>query len=192
MTVIAHVDDSRLQGLLADLEKRGRNLDPVLEDVGKHMVNTSIPLNFREGGRPEKWKETGRGGRVLYRRGRLAGSINHVVRGGRLLKIGTSHRGARLHQLGGEVKPVRAKALTIPLPGVKASAKRYKNTFLITKNASGDHVGVIAQRVGKKKIRALFLLRSRAEIDARPYLLFQAEDITYAEERTVEHMGLVP
>ncbi len=189
MTVIAHVDDRQLQERLADLEKRGRNLDPVLQAVGHHMVRTSIPLNFREGGRPEKWEKTNRGGRVLYQRGRLAGSITFAVRGGRLLKIGTSHRGARLHQLGGTVKPVKAKYLTVPLPGVRASARRYKNTFLITKNASGDYAGVIAKRVGKKDIKPLFALYKSVDIPARRYLLFQPDDVTFAERKAVEHLG---
>lgn len=96
--------------------------------------------------------------------------------------------GARIHELGGVIKPVKAKALTIPFPGVKGFARDFENTFIAK--------GIIFQRLGKTKtgrrrrrttqfgfkvgkfkfkgglqpIRPLFILKKSVTIPARPYL----------------------
>jgi phage gpG-like protein len=61
-------------------------------------------------------------GRILQRRtGRLRGSITHSVRisGNKVIgTIGSNVVYARIHELGGVIRPVRAKALHFVIPGV--------------------------------------------------------------------------
>jgi len=68
---------------------------------------------------------------------------------------------ARIHELGGIIKPKKSKYLTIPFPGVKGKVRQYKNTFVAK--------GVIFQKLGKK-LKALFVLKKQVTIPARPYL----------------------
>lgn len=188
MALIYHVDTDDVTALLRQLEQRGQNARPALEAIGRHMTRSSIPLNFRAGGRPDAWEPVLRGGSPLVRTGIMRDKIKeHVTDDG--LSIGIRHRGARLHQKGGEIRPVRARALAIPLPGVKASPRRYKNTFILHKNDGGDRVGLIMQKQGKNGgLRLLFVLRTRVMIPARPYLLWQDEDITFAKSELLRHL----
>lgn len=193
MTLIAQVDDARVLDLLRQFKERGEDVRPALDEFGRYMVNTSIPLNFRAGGRPEKWPAVRRGGQPLRKTGGLQDSISHRILRGRTLAIGTARKGARLHHYGGKVRPKRAKALAIPVDeSVKASPRRYKNTFVLHQDDSGDNIGLIVQKVGKDKIRPLFALRAKATIKARPFLVWHREDLGHAGDVILRHLGARP
>lgn len=192
MPLYYRVDDDEVQRLLRHLKNGSTDMTPALQRIGRYMVKSSIALNFRDGGRPDKWQPTKRGGQPLRDTGRLQGSIAALVIRSTELRIGTSYRGARLHQQGGIVKPVRARALAIPLPGVRMSPRRYAHTFLLKTNASGDRIGAIAQKKGKKGVRILFVLRSRVQMPARPFLVWQPEDIMHVQRVLLDHLGVAP
>ncbi|HND33289.1 MAG TPA: hypothetical protein PLA94_24995 [Myxococcota bacterium] len=180
------------------LEAMIRRIDPavLLEDFGEHMINISIPANFKAGGRPAKWASSAwtRSGKALMRdRGNLEGSIQPRVSGG-TLKLGSSSKYAAQRQFGGKLVPKKAKALAIPLPGVPASMARPSRWgdrlfFLKAEKGKRETIGVLAAKVGrgeKKTPKAMFVLRKSAMQPARPFLLFQGDDIAWVHRRLLE------
>lgn len=164
-----------------------RIADPreVLEDFGEHMVNTSIPRNFEEGGRPDQWagSDWQMGSGPNYDRGRLVRSIRHEV-SARGLRVGTNLRYARQRHFGGELRPTRAKALVVPLPGLTRSMRRPSRwgdrLFRVDpKSGDADTAGVLATSDRSGKVTPRFVLRRRVTQPARPFLLFQDEDVAY-------------
>lgn len=75
--------------------------------------------------------------------------------------ITTNVRYWRIHELGGIIRPKRAKALTIPFPGVKGRARDFDDTFIAK--------GVIFQKSESGPI-PLFSLKKEVRIPRRPYL----------------------
>lgn len=69
---------------------------------------------------------------------------------------------ARIHEKGGTIVPRRAKALTIPFPGVKGFARDFQFTFIAK--------GIIFQKIGLTEIKPLFILKRRVTIPRRAYL----------------------
>lgn len=122
--------------------------------------------------------------RLNVRSGRLRNSITT-----KMVSRGNEHAGiigsnviyARIHEEGGEIKPVNVKYLTIPLPAAKTKAgvarggaRSYDDTF-VKKSKAGNLI--IFQKQGKQ-IVPLFLLRDRPiEIPERPYLMPALEAI---------------
>ena len=172
-----------------------------MEAVGARMVEYSIPENFRVGGRPNKWPATHRGGQIGRNRGRLLKSMGWEMRG-KELRVGTNVRYAKQFHFGGTIKPVKAKALAIPAqPGSQRRPRHYGDlSYAPPVNGDSDSRGVLGRRVrrGRGKARKmtfipLFYLRAKVEQDPRPFLLWQAEDIAYAERELVAHvMGVAP
>jgi phage gpG-like protein len=72
---------------------------------------------------------------------------------------------ARIHELGGDITPKRAQALTIPMPGVKGVAKNYPDAFCVKLKGKP----FLAQREGAK-LKVLFFLAKQVSIPARPYM----------------------
>lgn len=77
----------------------------------------------------------------------------------------------RIHEEGGTIRPNgnaggSGQWLTIPLPGTARgrAARSYQNTFFFTSKA--DNL-ILAQRIGKKGIRPLFVLKKSVYIPAR-------------------------
>jgi len=81
----------------------------------------SIAKTFEAGGRPTPWKPSIRasmaGGKTLLKTARLLRSITMQV-STRSLTVGTDVIYARIHQLGGVIKPKTGKALKVNIPGV--------------------------------------------------------------------------
>jgi len=73
---------------------------------------------------------------------------------------------ARIHELGGKIRPKRAKMLTIPLPGVKGRAANYPDAFII-RSKKGNLLIVEKSGLG---IKPLFALKSEVDIPARHWL----------------------
>jgi hypothetical protein len=126
-------------------------------------------------------KQSYKGGRVFKRPpveidNRLRHVVNmesknrgHVVLGtGRAVGFSDSVVYARIQDEGGTVTARRAKALTIPFPGVKGSASQYRgNSFMIP--GKGATVGIIFTRqgAGLNRLKPLFLLRRSVRLPAR-------------------------
>lgn len=81
--------------------------------------------------------------------------------------VGTNVKYARIHELGGTITPKRAKALTVPMPGVRGRAKDYEDTFIAK--------GMIFQRQ-EKGIEALFALKKSVTMPSRPYIVPSIEE----------------
>lgn len=86
---------------------------------------------------------------------------------------------ARIHELGGTVKPVNAKYLTIPHPDNRRADGLPKITiqdlFGFLKKQMFIHKNVIFLQTGRKgkkftEIRPMFFLKKSVDIPARPYL----------------------
>lgn len=75
---------------------------------------------------------------------------------------------AEIHERGGWIVPKKARALTIPFPGVKGVAANYRANSFIIKKQNGANVGMIATVTGKRgKLKPLFLLRKSVRLPAR-------------------------
>lgn len=190
--------------VVRDVERlRARITDPevIFEDFAEHMLNTSIPENFEQGGRPEKWTRSAWSGENQQKEsGRLLRSIASRI-GKNKMELGTSLKYARQRHHGGVLKPVRAKALAVPVPGLSRAMRRPKRwgdrlTYIPAKSTGGDTVGVLAtsERRGRRGhrrtvYRARFILRKQVTQPARPFLLFQDEDLAYVSRRMVEYVS---
>lgn len=122
--------------------------------------------------------------RLNVRSGDLRRSISiNVQDEGKVTRgtIGSNVVYARIHELGGTIKPITKRYLTIPFPGTKTpagvgrgSARDYSNTFF-KKSKAGNLI--LFQKNGKS-IVPLFLLRDKpVQIPARPYLMPAMEKI---------------
>jgi len=110
-----------------------------------------------------------------------ADGIEAVVGSG--VGFGKRVKYANILETGGIIRPRRAKYLTIPLSNAltKAgatkypSARDYPNTFVRN--------GVIYQKVGKRKVVPIFVLRKEVRIPAKRYLSRTVEMVRGRVER---------
>jgi hypothetical protein len=115
------------------------------------------------------------GGILKTRTGQLRRSITGRTFMGRVIKaiVGSGIFGtrpvkyARIQEKGGKVKPVKAKALTIPLPGVKGVAANYPDAFIIKSRAGNV---LLVEKKGDRGIRPLFVLKKEVTIPASHWL----------------------
>ena len=186
-TVAAEVDE--LAGLI-------RDPSPVLRRLGLRMVNESIPANFRAEGRPEKWAG-------IRRKGRIQQDTRHLLRsiqweqGGGVLRVGTNLEYAAQRHFGGVIK-AKDKALAVPLdPRGRKKPSDYENLrWAPAKNARPGVRGFLVEpdgykgRKGHRKpvYRYRFILLAKIEQPARPFLMFQPEDIAFAEAALAQHL----
>jgi len=81
---------------------------------------------------------------------------------------------ARIHELGGDITPKRAQALTIPMPGVKGVAKNYGKLFVLKKDGkcylAKKEGSTLKSSFGKGTVKILFFLTKQVSIPARPYM----------------------
>lgn len=148
------------------------------KQAGEYMVNTEIPLIFRETG--PGWDSVARGGKPLQDTGRLRDSITYRTESDNLI-VGTNIKYAPLQQYGGTVTPKNATYLTIPASTLSVTERR---TFDLKKY---DHVffrpsakgGLIAfQNQGKGKIRMLAVLKEEVTIKKRTFLYWSERAIS--------------
>ncbi len=94
------------------------------------------------------------------------GSVNSVT-------IGSGVAGkkappyAGINEKGGTIRPKKAKALKVPLPGIKGVAANYPDAFII-KSKKGNTL--LVESRGKKGLRPLFVLKKSVKIPARHWL----------------------
>ena len=134
---------------LHELAARAGDLEPVMTSFGRHMM-TSIRDNFRAGGRPEKWEDLK--GVVVFPKGTKRRNARVAERrrmGGPLVLTGDLSR-----NIGFEAEPFDLVIGAAPEEdAVKAPVHQYG-----TDRAGRGH---------------------NITIPARPYLMFQEEDIRY-------------
>jgi len=138
--------------------------------------------------------------RLNVRSGRLRSSIAVKISTNGLRTVGTIGTNviyARTHEYGATIKPVKAKALTIPtgyLRGklgsgaVQQRARDFKDTFIM----QGYGNAIIAQKTGKtsKSIKPLFILKNKVKIPKRPFLEPSLERVVpFVTERIEKYAG---
>ena len=168
--------EEELDGLERSAQK-AQDLRPALREAGQ-IARTSIVRNFEVGGRPERWKPSGRvkkqGGQTLVDSGRLsrsiAGAKPQVT--GDSVTIGSNVAYAAIHHFGGKIKK-RARSQTLAFSGT--------GRFLSRK---------LAGRRKKGATRVAFATIGKHEIDmpARPFMLLQNRDIADIKQAIVDYI----
>ena len=177
---------------VAAMRERARNPGPMLEALGDHMVNASIPQTFAAQGRPTTWAKNQRGGQTGSNTARLRRSLAFEVNAGRL-KVGTNVRyGAQFH-FGGLIKAKPGKALAIPLDGRKGRPRAYAG--LVWHPGAKDDPkkkGLLGKlrkrRGGKVEFTAYFALRTEVTQPARPFLVWHPEDIEFGQRTLIRYV----
>jgi len=102
--------------------------------------------------------------------GNLRNSIDfEVFLSEKKVRISANTEYAAIQELGGEIKPVHAKALTIPIDesAKHTSARDWKDLFVVPAN---DKHGAYLARTVNNRLIPMFSLVKRANIPAQPYL----------------------
>src|ERR1035438_10053861 len=133
------IEFENLQNLRIDLEQisdRAKNIPALMDAAGTYMVNTEVPLIFRDQG--PGWlptlRSTRSGGQILRDTGALAGSMEYTVNGN-TLTVFTNLKYAPVHQYGATITAKGGKFLAIPDIRLPKAAQRnfdlrgYPNTF---------------------------------------------------------------
>lgn len=160
--------------------------DPFYHAVGLQIVGM-IRRRFDASGRPGAvWPPPRSGGKPLLQGGRLQMSINSIVRrgpsGGAEISVGTTDKRAAILHFGGEIRPVKAKALFIPLSakgrsvGPRPAGEREAARARIL---AADREGKLKQaaRLVKRELvyGVDFILVGKVTIPARPFLFLAPE-----------------
>lgn len=163
----------------------------------------SIILNITSGGRPT-WTATGRGGAILQKTGRLRNAISVYTKneGNGKYEFIAKVQGikyARIHQYGGVIKPVNAKAIAIPLTpeASKKGPRDWPDGELIYVKSEGKAPTLCTQAKGNSKKKgykkgdmiAQYVLVKAVTIPGRPYLVVQKEDARLLKERMKTAIG---
>lgn len=142
-------------------------------------VASGAKKRIDEGGGDQTWPPTRRGGQTLADRGRLRRSL-HVRADDGGFSVVSNVVYALIHQVGGVIRAKPGKALTVPMRGVKGTAREWidKGAFILSRKQQGKSpLIVIALKRGSKKagtekgqLRTLFVLLKSVTIPARPYV----------------------
>lgn len=99
------IKDLEAKAAIKQAARRLSKPEKALKECGLHLLR-SIARNFKAGGRPVRWRPSGRalreGGKTLIDTARLKNSISMRVLG-KILRVGTNVKYARIHQLGGKL-----------------------------------------------------------------------------------------
>lgn len=166
------IQDDQLKLLLKTMEKKGQNLSPLFKKFAIIMTR-SFADNFRQEGRPRKWKALSKNtvagrrkksSRILQDKGFLRqsalsrsaqGNIRRVTKDS--LKMGSNQKTAAWHQRGTKpyvIVPRNKKALSFMTASGRVFAKKV------------NHPGLVA----------------------RPFILIQQEDEEAMTKVTLDHM----
>lgn len=162
------IDDSELQKDLQGIIDRLQNKRKALSIIGA-IGRESVRSNFREGGRPTRWRRSKRAiadsGQTLRDSNRLMNSITSQVENDRVI-IGTNDERAGTHHYGA-----------------------IKGSFGTVAAKVGTH-----QRITKKGTKYMVKEHSRkmtlpwGTIPARQFMVLQDEDLITIEEVMAEHI----
>ena len=140
----------------------------LLPSIGQRMVRSAM-LNFKEEGRPQKWKKSRRAesetkGKTLSLTGTLRNSIHYKIDNLSVI-VGTNVIYAAIHQFGGNIN----KTVTV---------KKHDRTI---KRAFGkvlNHIKTISVKSHKRKMQLT--------VPKRPFLLMQKDDKAYIANKIKE------
>lgn len=137
------IDNNEVTAKLLELAKLGENLRPLMKNIAG-IFASAVEDNFKEGGRPDKWKEWSKQtikqrikkhkypGQILQLEGKLAASINTQYDDNSAI-IGSNLDYAAIHQLGG--KAGKNKKVEIPArPYLKLIDDDFKEILNATQN----------------------------------------------------------
>lgn len=119
LTFKYQVDTKAAEAELEAMAARGRDLRPALRAIGRAGVNQTR-YRFMTGRDPKggAWKKGRKtSGKTLIGRGRLLRSIGDRPPEANAVEWGSNILYARIHQEGGIIRPVNAKALRFRVPG---------------------------------------------------------------------------
>jgi phage virion morphogenesis protein len=165
---------------LGEMLSRSAATRPVLLEIAQKQVS-SFQQNFREGGRPEKWKESKRakkeGGQTLLKSGRLMKSITIPEVTDTSITFGSNLPYAAIHQFGGTIN---RKPRTLLLKrSVDKETGNEKVRFMSFRAAARRKRGSVEfRRTGNYSIT----------MPARPYIVFQPQDVEDAGKILLRHM----
>ena len=169
--------DQEVTVYLNQVGKRMINLQPAMKQGRVYMLG-SINRNFERGGRPVRWQalsmnyylaklRAGYGNKTLIRTGQLKRSITGRVEPTRFI-MGTAVPYARIHQFGGTVQH---GARTERFFRQRKKTGAFKRGIRLFGKARGFTFGSFAMT-----------------IPARPFILFQDEDITALNTFVLRHL----
>jgi len=142
-------------------------------EIGNILLS-EMQENFRVGGRPSPWTPSGRvqafGGRTLRQTGALLKSLI-VSADDRGSEISSLHPGARIHALGGVIKPKKGDFLVFPVP-----------VGLRTTSLKGDK----PLKTPKKQYRLVFA--RQVTIKARDYRYISPRGFSFALSAAARHL----
>lgn len=171
MKIVSSIDASGEQKTFSQLKKSARVLRPALLDIGD-VLEASVDQNFKAEGRPIKWKKLKpatikarrqSGPQILNKTGELSLSVVSKVKGN-TVEIGSPLEYARIHNQGG----------TINHPGGTKYKVIGKGKAAFLKKEATDFDGITKPH--------------KIKIPARPFLLFQKEDIVEAKDILQDHL----
>ena len=175
MEVILRIaDEEKVVTALDETGDRAEDLRRPLADFGERMVRK---ISKRLSGQVLSEKS-----------GRLKGSLTHEETADSVeISAGGADEVdyARIHHLGGIIKPKKKKFLTIPFPGgpadkrVPLRAADFNDTFVAK--------GIIFQdRAENIEPEPLFILKKSVEIPERPYMYEEESDVEYLKDSIVD------
>lgn len=151
ITITVRKDNHETKAQAAEMQRRINTPGPIMKSCGEYMLR-STEDNFRAEGRPVRWPPSRRAeeglGKTLTLSARLRRSITYAVSGWKLI-VGTNVKYAKIHQLGGVIKPKLKKVLRFKIADGWRSAKQVRipaRPFLVVQKQD-EHV--IADMVGK-------------------------------------------
>lgn len=117
----------QLSDLLSDMASRMINPRPVLDAIAAHgEESTRQRFEYQRGPDGNRWKQSlrakNKGGKTLIESGDLESSIvsdatdDEAIWG--VSRVNKTDKYALIHQFGGTIKPVTAKALKFNIPGI--------------------------------------------------------------------------
>lgn len=162
----------------------------LFDDIGQYMVS-STQRKIKTGIAPENapltkaWKKNGL---QLRDTGRLLSSITHKTEE-KSVTIGTNLVQGRIQQLGGQIRPKKAKRLYIPAGWqTRSMMRRFGHTpkavisgmksagYKVWQSKSGKAMLASTSNRSKSKPFVLFVLKTKVEIPPRRYLAIDTTD----------------
>lgn len=159
MKIIGKIDARKLRKRLGTAERRAKNLRPAMLSI-KNIVQSSVEENFVRQGRPKKWTDLAESTkRIRRRRKKWPGMILQVS--GQLASSVNSRVDKNVVVVGSN-KPyakIHDEGGTVNHPG--------------TNNGFGKGIPIPPHRI---------------KIPARPFLLFQDDDLDEAQQILLDHL----
>lgn len=176
MEVNLRTETTELDKALAALSQRLAHFRPVMDRIGRYL-RRQTRLTFERGGRPKRWKPSHRAerehGKTLMDTSRLAMSITHDA-GDDEVVVGTNVAYGPIHQFGGEIRPKKAKALTIPISEIAKGkrAREFADLFILKREGKAP---LLVRRRGSDRIEPMYVLMKKVTLPPRPFLVWLPE-----------------